>query len=107
VVHSTPLSAWVRPDGKVEVRVSSRSYHPDNVGGEEPLPSTHLELDPREVVGVKLYDEGGKMVFAPALFLVDLASTDDRHARLKLLELAGLGVGAGLSLGAGALVHFL
>ena len=109
VSDTTPLDARWRDDGKIEVQLNSRVFKPPY--REEALTLEGLRflvLDADEVVGVTLYDEGGKEVFAPALILLQLAHADNHRVRLKMLEPALLGAGLGLSsagLGAGALME--
>ncbi|HLL52529.1 MAG TPA: hypothetical protein VK447_03225, partial [Myxococcaceae bacterium] len=109
VSDSTPLDARWRADGKIEVQLNSRVFRPGY--REEALTLEGLRffvLDADEVVGVTLYDEGGKEVFAPALILLQLANADRHRIELKMLEPAALGAGLGLSaagLGAGALME--
>src|SRR5204862_5435102 len=50
----------------------------------------HVGYD--EVVGVRLYDEGGATRFAPALYLLEVAHQDARHTLLKCGEAFTFGV---------------
>ena len=60
----------------------------------------HVGYD--EVVGVRLYDEGGATRFAPALYLVEVAHQDARHTLLKCGEAFAFGVSVGVGGAAGA-----
>ncbi|HYV49503.1 MAG TPA: hypothetical protein VFA20_31810 [Myxococcaceae bacterium] len=60
----------------------------------------HVGYD--EVVGVRLYDEGGAMRFAPALYLLEVAHQDARHTLLKCGEAFAFGVSVGAVGAAGA-----
>ena len=103
MLASTPLSARWRADGKIEVWLNSRMFLPEYAQDARTLPGQGMVLDASEVVCVTLYDEGGKEVFVPALYLLQLANAGDHHAWMKALEVAGLGLGGGL--GAGALME--
>jgi len=95
VFNDTPLSAHRGEAGRIVVELSSRSYRPEYAGESKTLPGLRMALEPDEVIGVRLYDEGEVMVYAPALFLLQLSHADDAHAAGKALEAAGLGLGFG------------
>jgi len=59
-----------------------------------------IDLPENEIVGVRLYDLGGPVVYRPALFLVQLSNETDTTILMKIAEAAGLG----LSLGTGELI---
>jgi hypothetical protein len=56
-----------------------------------------IELDPDEVVGLHLYDEGGKVIYVPALYLLQLGNQEDT----KVLTMAGEALATGATLGLG------
>jgi hypothetical protein len=56
-----------------------------------------FELDPDQIVGVTLHDQGGVTVFVPALALIDFANQLSEHT----LSLARTAFIAGLTVGAG------
>src|SRR5512141_1333288 len=60
----------------------------------------HVGYD--EVVGVRLYDEGGATRFAPALYLLEVAHQDTRRTLLKCGEAFAFGVTLGAGGAAGA-----
>lgn len=96
VFNSTPLEVRIRDDGKLAVHLNSRVFSSEYREEGRTLEGLqHLVLDADEVVGVTLYDEGGREVYAPALFLVQLGNADDHQGKMKLLEAAGLGAGIG------------
>jgi len=104
VLNDAPISAERRPDGGVHVKIPVHTLGTDEFKQEtSTLPSevavSGITLPENEIVGVKLYDLGGPIKYAPALFLVELSNQTDT----KVLEKA-VGVAAiGLTLGAGAL----
>lgn len=56
-----------------------------------------VELDPDEVIGLHLYDEGGKVVYVPAIYLLQLGNQEDT----KAYSMMGEAVFTGLTLGFG------
>ncbi len=56
-----------------------------------------IEMDPDTVVGVYLYDEGGKIIYMPALYLLQLSNTDTT----KVGMMAGEAFVTGLTFGLG------
>src|SRR3954469_19503112 len=79
----------------LDVTLNSKVYdYPERhtLGG-TPL-TFHVGYD--EVVGVRLYDEGGATRFAPALYLLEVAHQDDRHTLLKCGEAFAFGVSVGV-----------
>ncbi|MEV6632144.1 DUF4157 domain-containing protein [Actinoplanes sp. NPDC051470] len=57
-------------------------------------------LPENEIVGVKIYDLGGEIVYRPALFLIQISNQNETQTLTKIAEVAGIG----LTLGTGALV---
>jgi hypothetical protein len=57
-----------------------------------------IVLPENEFVGVRLYDQGGAMVYAPALYLVQISNQSLTQTLSKIGEVAGLGAGLGMSL---------
>ena len=55
-----------------------------------------IELPEDEIVGVRMYDLGGGIVYRPALFLVQLANETDTTSLTKVVEIAGLGLTLGV-----------
>ncbi|HVV53029.1 MAG TPA: DUF4157 domain-containing protein, partial [Polyangia bacterium] len=105
VLDDAPITAERRPNGGIHVKIPVHTLGADAFKQEtSTLPSevavSGITLPENEIVGVKLYDLGGVIKYAPALFLVELSNQTDT----KMLEKA-LGVAAiGLTVGAGALV---
>jgi hypothetical protein len=58
-----------------------------------------IVLPETEVIGVRLYDQGGIIHYTTPLFLIQLANATDQRVLEKILEAAGIG----LTLGSGAL----
>jgi hypothetical protein len=58
-----------------------------------------IVLPETEVIGVRLYDQGGIIHYTTPLFLIQLANATDQQVLEKMLEAAGIG----LTLGTGAL----
>jgi hypothetical protein len=52
-----------------------------------------LDLDPDEIVGVRMYDEGGTLERVPALRLIALSNLGVTHTMTKIAEVAGFGLG--------------
>ncbi|MEU6667870.1 DUF4157 domain-containing protein [Streptomyces sp. NPDC046727] len=105
VLDDAPISAQRRPGGRIRVhmpnrvlgtamfRAETRTLPVDTfIGG--------IELPENEIVGVRLYDLGGVLVYRPALILVELSNETTTTVLTKLAE----AVGIGLTLGAGSLV---
>ena len=58
-----------------------------------------IVLPENEVIGVRLYDQGGIIHYTTPLFLIQLANATNQRTLEKIIEAAGIG----LTLGAGAL----
>ena len=98
--------AKLLPNGKIHVRYTSvRLYQFDMFKEDrETLPPYRttmdgFELDPDQIVGVRLHDEGGDLVEVPALALIDFSN----QIQEKTISTAATAFFSGLTLGAGAL----
>ncbi|WP_075207559.1 HNH endonuclease [Archangium violaceum] len=96
-----PLTARLREDGKIELNLTPRSFENKYRAEAATLYGLHYELEPDELVGVKLHDEGGGRVYVPALYLLLLSHEDSARVAWKMVEAGALG----LSLGAGVLAE--
>jgi hypothetical protein len=96
-----PLTARLREDGKIGLSLTPRSFENKYRAEAATLYGLHYELEPDELVGVKLYDEGGGRVYVPALYLLLLSHEDSARVAWKMVEAGALG----LSLGAGVLAE--
>ncbi|WP_437937093.1 eCIS core domain-containing protein [Sorangium sp. So ce341] len=103
VFHDAPIEArrvpggvwvhsYVRVLGTSEFRAETRTLPTEYFLGGIVLPET-------EVIGVRLYDQGGIIHYTTPLFLIQLANATDQRVLEKILEAAGIG----LTLGTGAL----
>jgi hypothetical protein len=106
VFSDAPISAERRPDGQIWVKQPTRVLGTDMFRDEtRTLPSDvfigGMLIPENEIVGVKLYDLGGPVVYRPALFLIQIANQDDTATLMKIAEVAGIGV----TLGSGALAE--
>jgi hypothetical protein len=103
VLHDAPIEArrerggiwahsFVRVLGTGEFRAETST-----------LPSAYflggIVLPENEVIGVRLYDQGGIIHYTTPLFLIQLANATDQQILEKVLEAAGIG----LTLGTGVL----
>lgn len=95
VITDAPLTAYRTPSGSIAVHLTSRSASTEYLEEFSTLPGLDLELAPDAVVGVKLYDEGGRIVFAPAAYLLQVSNGGDLAVALKMMEAMGLGFGLG------------
>jgi hypothetical protein len=98
--------ATLEPNGKVKVHYTSIRVYQFDMFKEDvkTLPGVQktmdgFELDPDQIVGVKLYDEGGITVHVPALALIDFSNQIEQHTISK----AATAFFTGLTLGAGGL----
>ncbi|HYO56702.1 HNH endonuclease [Archangium sp.] len=96
-----PLTARLREDGRIGLSLTPRSFENKYRAEAATLYGLHYELEPDELVGVKLYDEGGGRVYVPALYLLLLSHEDSARVAWKMVEAGALG----LSLGAGVLAE--
>ncbi len=96
-----PLTAGKREDGRIWVELTPRSFEDRYRAEAATLHGLEYVLEPDELVGVRLYDEGGGVVYVPALYLLLLSHEDSARVGWKMVEAGALG----LSLGAGALVE--
>ncbi|MFJ4245036.1 DUF4157 domain-containing protein [Streptomyces iakyrus] len=105
VYDSAPISAERRPGGRIRVHMPTRvlgtaTFRADT--GTLPADTfiNGIELPETEIVGVRMYDLGGAVVYRPALFLVELSNETSTTVLSKMAE----AIGIGLTLGAGSLV---
>lgn len=104
VLNDAPISAERRERGRIwvkqPVRVLGTSMFREEM---RTLPAdvfiAGIELPEDEIVGVRMYDMGGVIIYRPALFLIQLSNTTDTTVLTKMIEIAGIGV----TLGTGAL----
>jgi hypothetical protein len=96
--------ATLEPNGKVKVHYTSIRVYQFDMFKEEvkTLPGTQktmdgFELDPDQIVGVKLYDEGGITVHVPALTLIDFSNQIEQRtiSKAETAFFTGLTFGAG------------
>ena len=104
VLDDAPLHAERRSEGKIWVRQPLRVLGTSMFSDEtRTLPDQAfiggVELPENEVVGVRLYDLGGTVIYRPALILVQLSNENTTATLTKIAEVAGIG----LTLGTGAL----
>ncbi|MFE5923829.1 DUF4157 domain-containing protein [Streptomyces sp. NPDC056468] len=105
VLDDAPISAQRMPGGRIRVHIPNRVLGTAMFRAEtRTLPVDTfiggIELPENEIVGVRLYDLGGVLVYRPALILVELSNETTTTVLTKLAE----AVGIGLTLGAGSLV---
>ncbi len=98
--NSASLSVYRMDNGNIWVRSHMKTEH----WKDAKLSPEHydilysgMEMDPDTIVGVYLYDEGGKIVYMPALYLLQLSNTDST----KVGMMAGEAFVTGLTLGLG------
>ena len=99
-LSSASLSVYRMDNGNIWVRSHMKTEHWQNAK----LSPEHysimysgMEMDPDTIVGVYLYDEGGKIIYMPALYLLQLSNTDTT----KVGMMAGEAFVAGLTFGLG------
>lgn len=90
-----PITASRRGDGRLEVHLTARSFRTGYSEDFLTLSGTDYVLEPDELVGVRLYDEGGVLLYVPALYLQLLSNKDAAHLALKMLEAGAMGLGLG------------
>jgi len=103
VLDDAPIEAR-RERGGVWVRTVTRVLGADMFRAETAtLPTEYfiggIVLPETEVIGVRLYDQGGIIHYTTPLFLIQLANATNQRILEKILEAAGIG----LTLGTGAL----
>lgn len=97
---SASLSAERLANGKIWVRSHMKTEHWKDA---KRLPDATFaaglghEFDPDELVGIHMYDEGGKTVYVPAMFLLQLSNAQDTKAASMMIEafVTGLTMGGG------------
>jgi hypothetical protein len=105
VLDDAAVLAERRPEGRIWVRQMARVAGTPMFRAETAtLPaqlftSRGIELPEDEIVGVRMYDLGGVLVYRPALILVSLANESLTNNLTKIAEIVGIG----LTLGTGAL----
>jgi hypothetical protein len=105
VLSDAPISAERRPGGRVWVKLPVRvlgtaAFELETRTLPTSVFTSGIELPADEIVGVRLYDLGGVLVYRPALFLIQVANATDMKILMTLADVAGVG----LTLGSGALV---
>lgn len=91
VLNDAPIEAERLPNGNVRVEMPVRVLGTNEFRSEtRTLPEDvflgGLELPPDQVVGVRMYDEGGQVVFLPALGLITLSARTERTIFQKIGE---------------------
>lgn len=109
VVSASPIYASRAANGKIWVKLRTNIYGTEyNRDPDIRLPPSiwqGIELNEKDVVGVKFYDDEGRIGYFPALYLIQLQNEGTRVALHKMGEAAGLGLTFGtLSLGGEAAV---
>ena len=98
-----PIHAELREGGKIWVELAHRVLINDDFRETQTLRSrgfiSGMELSADEIVGIKMYDLGGGVVYRPALYLIQLSNESTMHT----LGVAGEAFITGLTLGSGAL----
>ena len=105
VLDDAPIMAERRGGGRVWVKLPTRVLGTDMFRAETAtLPVDvfigGVELPENEIVGVRMYDLGGEVVYRPALVLVQLSNEATTTVLTKIAEIVGIG----LTLGTGELV---
>lgn len=105
VYDSAPITAERRAGGRIRVHLPTRVLGTAMFRAEtSTLPAETfiggIELPENEIVGIRMYDLGGVLVYRPALILVQLSNETSTTVLSKLVE----AVGIGLTLGAGSVV---
>ena len=113
VMTDAPIEAERRPGNRVRVSL------PPRVSGTYPeeardLPwevfGAGIELPEDEIVGVRMYDLGGEVMYRPAIFLVQLHNQTDAQTLASMATTAGLvlgGAGSAAEAGAGVMARLL
>ena len=106
VMDDALIMAERRPNNRIWVKQPTRTLGMSVYRGEtRTLPTDvfigGIELPEDEIVGVRMYDLGGGIVYRPALFLIQLANETDTTTLSKIAEIAGLGLTLGVGTAAG------
>lgn len=105
VLSDAPISAQPRSGGRIWVKQPVRVLGTSEFRDETRTLPTRvfiggIEIPENEVVGVKLYDQGGTVIYRPALYLVQLSNETTTTVMTKIGEAAAIG----LTLGGGSLL---
>ena len=101
VIDDAPIMAERRSNGKIHVEMPVRVLGTKKFRAEtrtlpDKLFTSGIELDPNQIVGIKLYDEGGPVVFVPALGLIGYSAKATTTTFNKMGEVAILGATLGI-----------
>ena len=104
VISDAPITAERRAHGRIWVNQPVRVLGTEMFRGDtQTLPvetfTSGIEIPEDEIVGIRLYDLGGEVVYRPALFLIQLSNETDTTVLTKIAEVAGIAA----TLGTGAL----
>jgi hypothetical protein len=96
----TPMDVALSPEGKVLVELPTKlaGQYPDEYKTLPPeIINRRVEIDADEIVGIRLYDQGGETIYRPAIFLLHLDQlyTQDTAGTIQLTAGAGAAVGGG------------
>ena len=89
-----PPAAKLLPNGNVLVRYPTHVLHRDTFKAELRTPIYHafmgegLELPADEIVGIKQYEQGGQVVYLPALALIDFSNQAIQSTGGKIIEVS-------------------
>jgi hypothetical protein len=100
----TPLDVKLSPEGKVTIELWTQlpGQYPDEYKTLPPeICTQRVTLEPAEIVGIRLYDQGGLCIFRPAIYLLHLDQqyTQDTAATVQLSAGLGAAVGGGSAAG--------
>ncbi len=98
--NSASLSVHRMDNGNIWVRshMTGEHYPNSKISPEHyAIMYSGMEMDPDTVVGLYLYDDGGKIIYMPALYLLQLSNSETT----KIGTMAGEAFLTGLTLGAG------
>lgn len=109
VLTPSPVHAARRPNGDIWVKLRTDIYGTDYVRDPDlrlpPAIWQGIKLKETDIVGVKLYDNEGQIIYVPALYLLQLENEATRVTVHKMGEAAALGLTFGtLGLGGRAAV---
>lgn len=99
-LSSASLSVRRLSNGKISIRSHMKPEHwkdARRLPSMDILIGSGIEVDPDQVVGLYLYDEGGKTIYVPAIYLLQLSNQETT----KVYQLAGEAIFTGLTLGVG------
>lgn len=103
---SSHITAKLTEDNKIwlKLNVNAIEGHPEALTLGDEAFTNGIKLDLNEWVRIKLYDEGGVIVYRPAIYLLQLSSKSTKETWSNIINVGALGLPGGVFFRVGGLI---